>query len=429
MNLSRRLPAWLFDQRLHRWAVLVLLVLLPVRAITITGSGSLNLGFLGALLVAPLAVRALRHRVHEPLLGWVSMATLVLGPVWAYLSHLSGRSVDVGNAIALYLLLGSVILTVLMVVWGRALDMSLGWIAIAYALGLALHAATKPDTFEINAWKFGFAVPVALAAFAVCQWLRWPWSPVVVAALLAAVNVLSDYRSFLGLLAAVALAVCFRKALNRGRGRPWLLGTGVLLTALALYQLVVWASLMGWLGERNRVVTEAQIAGNGLALAGARSEWFATIALFRHFPLGFGPGAVPTRTDLAIGDSAMRMAGQTTSVDHVYRYMFGARFELHSILADFWAHFGIPGILWTLLLAGVVLAGTFRALDRSENLSLQVFAGVLALWDLAFSPIGTNLAEVAIAVGLFLPLRPVHPERVVPDEPRVEAGTFEDPSE
>lgn len=426
---SRRLPAWLFDERWHRWMVLVILALLPVRSITITGSGSLNIGFLGALSAAPLAVRALRHRVDEPLLGWVSLATLGLGPVWAYLSHFSGRGVDVGNAIALYLLLGSAALTVLMVVWGRALEVSFGFIAIAYAIGLALHAATKPDTFEINAWKFGFAVPVALAAFAACQWLPWRWSPVVVAILLAAVNVLSDYRSFLGLLAAVILAVCFRKALNRARRRPWLLGTAVLLTALALYQFVVWASLLGWLGERNRVVTEQQIAGNGLALAGARSEWFATLALFRHFPLGFGPGAVPTRTDLAIGDSAMRMAGQTTSVDHVYRYMFGARFELHSILADFWAHFGIPGILWALLLAGVVLAGTFRALGRSEHLSVQVFVGVLALWDLAFSPIGTNLAEVAIAVGMFLPLNAAHTASVVPDDRPLDSDPHKGPSE
>jgi hypothetical protein len=83
-------------------------------------------------------------------------------------------------------------------------------------------------------------------------------------------------------------------------------------------------------------------------------------------------------------------------------YMFGGQFKLHSVAADLWSHFGLVGVGLAVVIAGLLTDALTRVLSDRTGTALLVFAIALALWDLAFGPIYSNLRYITLALGLAL---------------------------
>jgi capsular polysaccharide biosynthesis protein len=222
------------------------------------------------------------------------------------------------------------------------------------------------------------------------------------------ITAVGDYRSFIGILALALLATVFGPLAVKSRvGLPRLL-LGLVAIMFVLYQTVIFLSLGGFLGARNQRVTADQLAQGGSLLSAGRPEWHASIALFLKSPLGFGPGVTPTANDVNLGIAALSDAGVDTSTAQIRTYMFGGNLQLHSIAADLWVALGIGGLVLAVTLGVVVLKGAYREVREPKPwLALSMFLSILALWDIAFSPIETNLIEVCFAVGILLPSRSV----------------------
>jgi hypothetical protein len=166
--------------------------------------------------------------------------------------------------------------------------------------------------------------------------------------------------------------------------------------------------MSGALGAAVQARTAQQIAQSGSLLLGGRPEWLATLSLMTAHPLGFGMGAVPNATDVATAKAGIAVTHIPTVNGYIEHYLFDGRFELHSIIADLWANLGPAGLLLGLAMGAVVVGELVILLSRRAAPALMCFAGVTAVWYLAFGPVYSNMIDVAFAVGLLMPLR-AHP--------------------
>ena len=89
--------------------------------------------------------------------------------------------------------------------------------------------------------------------------------------------------------------------------------------------------------------------------------------------------------------------GQSEYVDEYL--LTQERIELHSVVADLWLLFGPLGLVTGLVVAVVIVAGMAHQRATGHLNGLLALVGVVALWDLAFSPL-SNLNHVIVAVAL-----------------------------
>jgi hypothetical protein len=91
---------------------------------------------------------------------------------------------------------------------------------------------------------------------------------------------------------------------------------------------------------------------------------------------------------------------------YVERYMFGSGFELHSVVGDLWTRFGIVGIVLSVTIAVILLAGAGASIANRSATALVVYVVVKTLWNIPFSPVYSAVPLLMLAVGLCL--LPVH---------------------
>lgn len=374
--------------------------LLPIRVLSPVAPSIVSVGALIALPILPFVAGRLRGYRFLPALVVTPLLVLAAAPVmWAASGE---RAIDRSIAVSFLLTLVVACVHLFYLLWAR-IHISVSVTAIAYGLGMLAQVLLTYDRVADNPWKYGLAFPVTLVALAFAAVFdKRPFISSIVLLAVIFVSISFGFRSFAA-IGGVALVASLWLARSRPTTRPGLRVLG--LAALAYVGYVVFAMLavIGALGERNKIVSQEQIAQSGSLLAGGRIETAAAFAMFRARPIGLGPGVLPTSDDIDVGRYAIWREGTDIDGTYVQDYLFGATVKLHSVAADLWVNFGIAGLAWAILLAVGIVTGLSARVALGRVQALYLFLAILALWDLAFSPIGTNLWEVLLASALLWP--------------------------
>jgi len=194
-----------------------------------------------------------------------------------------------------------------------------------------------------------------------------------------------------------------------------------------------WTALVrGWLGSEVQARTLSQGGSLFEVIAHGRPEWAVTFGLMRAFPMGFGVGAIPSQEQVSIAGSMLRKLDiDIESAQYFYDYTFAGEYRLHSVIADFWSHFGIIGLLVALLALLTIARGV---LDCTVQSKVQVpvawcFLLIGGIWFLLFGPIYSNLGQVVMGTIVACVLRESESSSSRAAYPRIGVDGPEDESE
>lgn len=312
-------------------------------------------------------------------------------------------------------------------VWART-QLPTPMVALAFGLGMLssikLHgnsAVTATSADAWNIWKFELALPLAVIGLSVAWLVRSRTLEITIPLLLAVGSSLNDARSSFAMLVFTAGIAVFmtgstkRRDHTHHRRRPWLVGTALLAAGAAIaYKLVETFILSGGLGEEARERTLAQVQASGSLLLGGRPEAFATLALARELPLGFGLGIPARLSDITVAKTGMSKLGYDPNNGYVERYMFGGQIELHSFIGDVWAAFGLGGLALVAYLVFLIVRVTARQIRARTAPALVIHLALQSLWAVFFSPVSSALVIMLMVAITFDPLGRPQPTTVVP---------------
>ena len=109
-------------------------------------------------------------------------------------------------------------------------------------------------------------------------------------------------------------------------------------------------------------------------------------------------------TDVLVAKSGMAALGYEPNNGYVENYLFGSGFELHSVIGDFWAWYGIPGLVLALLLVAFFVSRVSVLVTARSASALVLFLVIKMMWDLMFSPAETSLTTLVLGMALLAPL-------------------------
>jgi hypothetical protein len=226
---------------------------------------------------------------------------------------------------------------------------------------------------------------------------------VVVVALTVASG-FTDARSSFAILMSTALLVFWQMRPRRASRRASALRVvaGLAAIGVIVYTFVQSLILDGVLGEETKLRSLAQIDTSGSLLLGGRPELAATIALLQGRPWGYGAGAIPGLGDVTTAKTGMAAIGYEPDNGYVENYMFGGRFELHSLFGDFWAFFGIPGIALIVVIAIILVRGLSVRVAHNVASAVLIYVAVRTLWNIPFGPVYSSVPLLILATGLAL---------------------------
>lgn len=388
------------ERRAPKVALLALVALLPLHVGVPIAPSIFSWGFLLAIPMMPVLLRGLVGSRTVLLLSLLGLATLVSG---ALLTLVSSSDHDV-NTQYFWVTIGSVAcaLFVLFPCIRRVGEIEEpSRLALAYAIGLIVEVLATPSSWDGNVWKFGLSFPVSLALLAIASRRRSLLPTFIALATIAAAAIAAGDRSYFGFVAIVFVVVLLPRARRRpSRAKTALAVAGLAVSGVVIYFVGVSLALAGYLGVRNQLVTAAQLRASGSVLTSGRSESGAAVQLFLHRPVGYGPGVLPTAADVAIGQQGLAGRGLDLTGQYVREYLFGTGFKLHSIASDLWVNFGLAGLALAVLLAFIAVRALIASATSASPDPLLTFVSVIALWNLAFSPIGSNLFDTLFCVAL-----------------------------
>jgi len=275
------------------------------------------------------------------------------------------------------------------------------WAVVAFAVGAFVNVALTGGN-PVNLWKYSLSIPIALLSLALANHLGGRVAELVALLVLAAVSGLNDSRSFTAFLLLAAVIVIWQLAGprpgHRARPGPVILGVGVL--GLAIFNLVQALLLEGVLGSASQQRSQAQIDATGSLLTGGRPEMGASLALLLRQPWGYGSGSLPTSTDVWVAKSGMSELNYDPNNGYVEVFMFGGRFEVHSVLGDLWLRFGPPGAAVAIFICvyAVIAMATAISLRRAD--AVLALLTLLTIWDTLFSPFLTSYRTMALLIAL-----------------------------
>lgn len=305
--------------------------------------------------------------------------------------------------------------SVAFVVWSRRI-LSVAEVSFVFALGLLVGRLVNQGVSD-NPWKFTYQLPVTVMLVAVSLHLRKPWLQVAVLAYCAYVSSENDGRSaFLSLaLSAAIIALQHGRVVRNLIPRRWWAGLLVLVLVGSLgYNTAESFILDGGLGAETQARSKLQLEQSGSLILGGRPELAATVGLMQNNPVGYGAGVEPSLYDIDTAKTAMAASGYPPDNGYVESYMFGGDFELHSLVGDLWAVYGLGGIVLLLLFAGLTIVGLSYLLVERRLDGVVLSLGVSFFWDLAFSPIFSSTLPLILFVGL---LCASFPRPAVSDDP------------
>ncbi len=378
----------------------VLAVPLGMKTSAILG---LRLSVFVALASAPLWLPvATRHRAYRAVLAVVLLCVPV-GYLLAVTSSSDHAVADKAGLIATAELV-AMGATAGGVLWARSL---LGTRAVLVLYGASDLVSRVPLLGTTgNDWKFVISGPLSLVVLGlVCTRPRRPFLEVGALLALAATSALNDSRSHMGFCVIVLGLVAWQNISPRLEGGLGKFTQGLALASMGVGAYVLGASALtsGRLGAQIQARTLAQIENSGSLIGGGRPEWFATFQLMAAQPWGFGVGVLPNTRDIVLGTHGLQEAKVYGARDYAANYLFAGQFRLHSITADLWSRWGVVGILLAILIVAIVVNAALSLLQARAADSALLFLTLSALWNMGFSPIYSDLPQIALALGLLIP--------------------------
>lgn len=386
--------------QLERFVGTTVLFLFPITTLGVGGLLSVGMGLASSLIfVLVAAVPRYRHALP---IGLVWVGCLLTGPLLTQMSITElGRSEDRALMLQVLISFGVGLLAFLLLLWGRW-KFGARYTLLVFALGTLAQAVITPSAWMDNPWKYALAWPVTVVLLT----LPRRSNGVLMLLLLGVASVVLDFRSFAAVCLLAAVLVMWRRRPNEGRQRTLRPLVAVAVLAFVGIQVGTYMALQGYLGYSIQARTFDQTqGGEQSALVGGRPEMAAAWGLATQRPIGFGPGVVPAVDDVTAARSGLHSVGADTGSGYVGGYLFGGHIELHSVATDLWVNFGPLGVVLALMLGGWILAALARSLSAGGAQGWWVFVALLGLWDLAFSPLGSNLLHVVAALAVALPLR------------------------
>jgi hypothetical protein len=276
---------------------------------------------------------------------------------------------------------------------------------LLYAGGLAagtlLTLLINPDlNMQVEPWKFAIAYPVCwLVMLYASREKSRGYEPVVLCAIVGAVNIALGTRSIGSFCLIVALYLLALRFIHRKGARVMKLRPGVIVAALAT--LIVAASGILWtyayvaksgmLGEDAREKYEEQSSGKYGVLVGGRVELLGSIPAIYDSPiLGHGSWARDPKY-LIIERQALATMGYKNAEDYSRADAESGIIQTHSYIFGAWVDSGILGAVfwgWVFLLTAKMLLSVYPPTIRL--LPLASFAAFTQLWDILFSPYGAQ---------------------------------------
>lgn len=382
---------------------------LIIIGLRIPGPLTVDVGTFLCILLAPCWWPSLRrYQGASPVMA-VALLAIASG-IWltAYSSpdHVSSLSRTLTVSLAMFGIAGGMGV----VLWARDL-MDDARVAQWFAVGLTLGISPDSSQFSANPWKFGFSLAISVLTLALAQRIGKRWLELVVLLALAGISAVSDARSAFAILLLAALLVVWQLRPSAVRRRQSaltvLIGTGI--AAAVVFNVGQAAILDGYLGEETQARSVEQLDTSGSLLVGGRPELGATAALMAHHPLGFGSGVIPNGADMSVAKQGMAALGYDPNNNYVEKYLLGGGFELHSLIGDFWANFGIPGLALAGLMLVLMIWGLARSVGASAASAVLLYVVIRTLWNLPFGPLYSSATLTAFALGLVLLRRNARP--------------------
>lgn len=362
---------------------------------------NITVGTLAGLALAPVWISALRSfRGARPLVA----SLVVLAPMGLLLTAVAASSHSTSTSLALLVTapLINFIVGLGVLLWART-QLTTATTCLWFAVGAFVSSSDSSRSAE-NLWRFGFGLPATLLL------LAWAWRrgsrtlEVLLALVLGVISATQGGRSLSAqLLFAAVLTGWYALPRPKARAsRGW--RVVALVTALSVvgYQAGQAALLDGYFGAAAQQRTEAQLATSSSLLLGARPELGATGALIRERPIGFGSGTRPNGHDVVTAKTGMATLGYQPDNNYVERYMFGTSYELHSIVGDLWARYGLAGLATALAIGALLVAGLARQMANRVPRALVAFLVARSLWSLFFGPFYTDSAILMLALAVIL---------------------------
>lgn len=362
---------------------------------------TITAGAILALALAPLWISALPLYRGARLFVFAGLAVLLSG-LWLSELTKADHVVATQYVISDAAILLGLVLTTCVVLWARTV-VPLWTVGLSYGLGLAAGLFLNGGPSDVNVWKFGYALPtIVLVLSAVAALRRRRPFEIVALLALAVFSALNDSRSLFAELGLTATLVIWQLI---PRGRTLKVGIARTLVAFAAAMLAAYnvgTSLLidGYLGAEAQTRTVQQIDESGSVILGGRPEIAGSTALLEARPWGYGLGVKPSLADITTAKAGMKSINYEPNNGYVEKYMFGTTFELHSVTADLWAAYGIPGLAFAGMLLFLLVRWLAIALAQREAPALTIFLSILSMWNLFFSPLYTSAVTLAFAIGI-----------------------------
>ena len=305
------------------------------------------------------------------------------------------------------------------VVWARTV-MADHWVAAWFGAGLLFSIEPQSALFLSNPWKFGFSTGITVIALALAQRFGGRLVEVLVLLALAAASAVTDARSSFAILLLSVVLVAWQLWPKRQTRRSSAVRFVAATTAIGLVVYNVGQTLLldGYLGDAAQERSVDQIDTSGSLILGGRPEFAATIALMTNRPFGYGSGILPALSDITVAKTGMAAIGYQPNNGYVEVYMFGDRFELHSVFGDLWAGFGIPGLLLVAVIVGLSISGLSSMIAANAANGVLIYLAVRGFWNLLFGPLYGSAMLLIPLIGLILLRRGAPPVRWGADVPR-----------
>jgi hypothetical protein len=373
------------------------LILLGMRQFITFG---LTTGYVLALLLVPIWIPTLRRYWGGRFLVVCGLIAITAGWLLGNASaHDHATSFGL-SAQAVMLLLGT-LCGVGVILWARTV-LSISLVGLWFGVGMLITAAFSQDKFTANAWKYGWAIPLAVFCLSLAR--KNKRAEVVVLAFLAGLSVVFDSRSYFATFLISAILVVWQmrpRSLSKRASWVWS-ALFLAVLAAAVYNLGTTLLVGGYLGQEAQIRSVEQIDKTGSLIVGGRPELAATIALFRAEPMGYGVGVVPNLHDVTTAKQGMAKINYDPNNGYVDKYMFGVQFELHSTTGDIWANFGLAGVILVITMIILVVRGAAESISRRQGSGLLLFLTCWTMWNFLFSPFYSAAPTLMLTLGLGL---------------------------
>ena len=365
----------------------------------------ITVGYLAAAALIPLWLPMLgryRGALTLMLVGLVAVGSGIWLSALAAPTHVIAPGELAGNSIGLV----GILFSFGFLLWARSV-LPDPWVALWFGLGLLSGVTTDNERFFDNPWRFGFSFALTVVILAVAHILNRRWFDLLAVLGLTGLSMLTDARSSFAILLLTAILVAWqmrptsrRRFLRSRSGAGVVVAIGVL--AVVVYNLGQSAIVAGLFGEATRLRTVDQLNTAGSLILGGRPELAATASLMAHQPYGFGAGTLLNPTDVLAAKTGMASINYAPDNGYVENYMFGGNIELHSVLGDLWARFGIPGLVLAGVILFLVLRGVGAAVAVNRASGILLFLVVNTVWVFFFGPLYTAARLLILVLALVL---------------------------